>query len=166
MKYKTHYLLILLTIITISFPSICFSELKTGQGEYCEVYLGDMKNKKESEEFRKTVRNKSIENGLHKYTDPENYPSRCFTNIISNYLEKVVVVSHTEQGRKICDTVRITLDPEVINKSLIQNICKFTNGLDLLERLYNEEWYEIDDVLIKKTEKINIGLHGCPVKVS
>jgi len=120
MPNKSNYLLILLTIIIISFPSICFSELKTIEGEYCDIYLGDMKNKQELEIVRKTVKTKSIGNGLHKLTDPLGHSftddGECFKHIVSNYLEKVVVISHTEKGRKICDKVKITLDPEVIDK--------------------------------------------------
>jgi hypothetical protein len=68
MKRKLYLPLILLTII-ILFPSVCFSELKTVQGEYCDVYLGDLKNKKEIGDFRKTVKTKSIENSFYTPTD-------------------------------------------------------------------------------------------------
>jgi len=37
--------LLLLTVIILSFPSICFSEIKTVTGEYCKMYMGDMKSK-------------------------------------------------------------------------------------------------------------------------
>ena len=154
---KSNYLLTSLTIIILLFPSICFSELKTVEGEYCDVYLGDMKNKKEMESFRNTVRKGSIENGLHKHTDLLKLlvTEKCFTYTISNYLEKVVVVSHTEKERKICDKVRITLDPEVINTYLNQNICKVSAE----DYLYYGSWSnDIDNVLTKKSEKINIGL--------
>lgn len=158
----------LLTIIIISFPSIAFSELKTVDGEYCDSYLGNMKDKKELEGFRKTVRRKSIENGLRKRTDPHSalhlfiptlereFTDKCISYVISNYLEKVVVVSHTEKGRKICDTVKITLDPEVINKYFEQVSCK----VDTISKqeVFGLYPYDIDDVLTKKSEKINIGL--------
>ncbi|MDO8722506.1 MAG: hypothetical protein Q7J31_09800 [Syntrophales bacterium] len=159
MKNKFYSPLILLTIIIISFPSICFSELKTVDGEYCDVYLEDLKNKKELEDFRKTVRTKSIENGLGKHiskTLKGQFTDKCISYVIGNYLEKVVVVSHTEKGRKICDKVRITLDQEVINKYLNQLDC--SAFFDLSEFLPKGWNYDIDNVLTKKTEKINIGL--------
>ena len=170
MKNKFYSPLMLLTIIIISFPSICFSELKTVDGEYCDVYLGDLKNKKELEDFRKTVRTNSIENGLGKLTTPKSalyllyktlegqFPDKCISHVISNYLEKVVVVSHTENDRKICDKVKITFNPEVINKYLNQEICKTTSYASY-ERFMDDPWYDqVDYVLTKKTEKINIGL--------
>ncbi len=174
MKNKFYSPLILLTIIMISFPSICFSELKTVQGEYCGTYMGNMQNKKELEDYRKTVRRKSIENGLFKLITPTNsglylltqtlegqFTDKCISNVISNYLEKVVVVSHTEKRRKICDKVRITLDPEVTKKYLNQEVCE-------IKRTDIWEW-DVEKVLIgimidnsrlgkKEPEKINIGL--------
>lgn len=122
-----------MTIIIFSFPSICFSESKTVVGEDCQTYLGNMKNKKELGEFRKSVREKSIKLGLVGLLElkrDEDFDSLedCFPEIIRKiishqYLEKVVVISHTEKGRKICDKVRITSDPEVIEKYLIQEKC-------------------------------------------
>jgi len=150
MKNKFYSPLILLTIIIISFPSICFSELKTVDGEYCDVYLGDMNNKKEFEDFRTTIRTKSIDNGLGNHGQ---FTDECISYVIGNYLEKVVVVSHTEKGRKICDKVKITLDQEVINKYFNQHLC---SGFFVPPK---QGWnYDIDDILTKKTEKINIGL--------
>jgi hypothetical protein len=97
-------------------------------GEDCEVYLGDMENKKELDEFRKSVKEYSIGNGLEKLDGKDKgsyiYPV-CVRDIISQYLEKVVVVSHTEEGRRICEKVEITLDPEVINEYLSQNDCQY-----------------------------------------
>lgn len=158
-----------MTIIIVSFPSICFSELKTVDGEYCDAYMGDLKNKKELEDFRKTVKTKSIENGLGKLTTPKSglyllsktlegqFTDKCINHVISNYLEKVVVVSHTEQRRKICNKVRITLDQEVINKAFSKGPCdKFLEAA--YASLFTGWNYDIDDVLTKKTEKINIGL--------
>ena len=179
MKNKFYSPLMLLTIIIISFPSIGFSELKTVDGEYCDSYLGSMKDKKELEDFRKTVRTRSIENGLFKLITPTNsglylltqtlegqFTYKCVSYVISNYLEKVVVVSHTEKRRKICDKVRITLDPEVTKKYLNQEVCEIKEadiwGTDI--------WvWDVEKVLIgimidnsrvgkKETEKINIGL--------
>ena len=157
MKNKSNHLLILLTIIIISFPSICFSKSVTVQGEYCDVYLGDLKNRIEFDEFGNTVRKKSIENGIRKID--KNYDfyftDKCMADITSKYLEKLVIVSHTEKDRKICDKVKITLNTEVMNKYLIQNSCK----MDVFDFLEIYSWSkEIDNILTKKSEKINIGL--------
>jgi len=139
MRHKSKLTLMILTVIIFSFPSICFSESKTFEGEYCEVYLGDMKNKKDMGEFRKYVREKSIRNGLTHLlplpNDPLNinfYTDDCFRHVISNYLEKVVVISHTEKGRKICDKVKITFDPEVVDKYLSQESCHRKDIFDYL----------------------------------
>ncbi len=179
MKNKFYPPFILLIIIIILFPSIGFSELKTVEGEYCDSYLGSMKDKKELEDFRKAVRTKSIENGLFKLITPTNsglylltqtldgqFTDKCISHVISNYLEKVVIVSHTEKRRKICDKVRITLDPEVTKKYLNQEVCEIKEadiwGTDI--------WvWDVEKVLIgimidnsrvgkKETEKINMGL--------
>jgi len=155
MKNKIQLLFILLTIIIFSFPSICFSESKTVEGNHCEIYLGDMKNKDDLEKFRKSVGTESIRNGLthlmglHPTSGFEiHIKYECLDRIISQYLEKVVVVSHTEEGRHMCDKVKITFDPEVVDKYLSQENCILPNS-----------WFEdIDFVLKKKTDKINIGL--------
>ncbi|HII96034.1 MAG TPA: hypothetical protein HA367_09965 [Candidatus Methanofastidiosum sp.] len=160
MKNKFYSSLMLMTIITVLFPSVCFSELKTVQGEYCDVYMGDLKNKKELEVFRKTLRTKSIENGLDNHihkTLKGRYTHTCISYITGNYLEKVVVVSHTEKGRKICDKVKITFDPEVMNKYLSQIECDLFLK-SAMESVCTGWDYDIDDILTKKTEKINIGL--------
>lgn len=149
-------LLILLMIVIVLFPSICFSELVTGEGYDCDSYLGDMKNKKELEQFRKSLRKSSIENGVIKLLNYRvDFTRECFTNVISKYVEKVVVVSHTEKGRNICDKVKITLDPNVINRYLYQDFCRVPrvweeDVVSILEEKY--------DVLKKKSETINLGL--------
>jgi len=131
--FYRHFLTISVILLVFSFPSICFSELTTVEGEDCEIYPGDMNNKKELDEFRKSVREYSIGDGLEKLDGKDKgsyiYPD-CVRNIISNYLERVVVVSHTEEGRKICEKVEITLDPEVINEYLSQNDCEYYPSQD------------------------------------
>lgn len=157
MKNKFQLLFILITVIIVSFPSICFSEMKTVTGEYCDVYMGDMKNKKELDEFRQTVKTNSIENGLYKHTKHLKHfiHQKCFNYVISNYIEKVVVVSHSEKSRKICDKVKITIDTEVVDKYLDQKICILQKPFDDLPTEYE---YDIDNILTKINEKINIGL--------
>jgi len=157
---KNKLLFILLAIIIFSFPSICFSESKTVVGEDCQIYLGDMKNKKESEGLRKYVRKKSIEDGIRKIDKTYNFDftEECITDIINKYLEKVVVTSHTERGRKICDKVKITFDPEVIDKYINLHSC-ISTIIDPYEGLSWTWTYNIDNVLTKKSDRIiNIGL--------
>lgn len=147
----------LLTIIIVAFPSICFSELKTVEGEYCDVYLGDLKNKKELNEFRQTVKYMSIKDGILKLIDePWNMfkSDEYYQYIIDNYLEKVVVLNHTGKSRKICYKVTITTDKEVINKYFSQVFSDLPEGYELVEPWIND----IYDVTKKKSDKINIGL--------
>jgi hypothetical protein len=123
MRNKFQLRLILLTIIIILFPSICFSELKTVQGEYCQIYTGDMNNKEELEKFTDSLRMKSIENGLEKIKNrivrPKNLEmtETSFRDIVENYI-KAVVISHTKVGGRICKKVKITLDTDIINEYL------------------------------------------------
>ena len=128
MRNRFQLLFILLTIIIFSFPSISFSKSKTVVGEHCDIYLGDMNNKKELEEVRKSVREYSIKDGLEKLDgkDKGSYIYLlCVRHIIRQYLGKVVVVSHTEEGRKICEKLKITLDPEIINEFLTKEKCLY-----------------------------------------
>jgi len=148
----------LLTIIVLSFPTICYSELKTVEGEYCDVYLGDLKNKKELNEFRQTVKNMSIEDGILKLVEKpwhEYAKNEYYLYVINNYLEKVVVLNHTEKSRKICYKVRITTDAEVINKYLSQVTgSTIPEGYEIVE-----PWIiDVNNVLKNKSDKINIGL--------
>jgi len=66
MKNKFKLLLMLSTILIVSLPSICFSELKTVEHEYCDFYLGDLKNKKKLNEFRKKIKQETIEDYVFK----------------------------------------------------------------------------------------------------
>jgi hypothetical protein len=155
MRHKSKLTLMLLTIIIFSFPSVCFSESRTVESEYCDVYLGDMKNKKELEKFRKSVRKESIENGVILFLNRVDFTRECFNDVISRYLEKVVVVSHTKTGRNICDKVKITFDPEVINKYLYQESCLVPSSWewDICGVLTKRT-----GVLMNKSDKINIGI--------
>jgi len=142
-------------LLFFSFPSICFSELKTVEGYDCDDYLGNMKDKKELEQFRKTLRKSSIDNGVLQFLNRVDFTRECFNDVISKYVERVVVVSHTEKGRNICDKVKITLDPDVINKYLYQDFCR-------VPRVWEEDVVNIlkekDNVFKRKNESINLGL--------
>jgi hypothetical protein len=162
MKNKIQLMLVILSIIVISFPSIGFSKSKDVMSEYCDVYSGDIKNKKELDEFKKTVIIKAKENGLKKIVKESQFSNTtadCIKNVINKVFEKVVVLKHTsqpeEKGRKICDKVKITYNPEAINKYLSQESClkDWSAGKE-----YSDWCKEIDKVLTEKNEKYNVGL--------
>jgi hypothetical protein len=162
MKNKFQLMLMLLTIIIISFPSIGFSESKDVMSEYCAVYKGDIKNKKNLDEFRKSVSEKAKENALKKLIkefNTSNIISDCVLYATNNYLEKVVVLRHMEKaeenGRNICEKVKITFNPEVINKYFSQESCLKGWGAG---KEYSDWCHDIDKVLQMKKEKLNVGL--------
>jgi len=120
------------------------SEVKTIQGEYCDVYSGDMKDKEELGKFRKTVRKKSVEDGIYKITKSSegHFSNKCIGHVVKNYLQKIVVVSHTEKDRKICDTVNITSDTEAVKKYLGQKSCKEKDIFDYLVPWWVDEIFD------------------------
>ena len=170
MKYKFKLLFILLTIIFVSFPSICFSGMKTVTGEYCDVYLGDMKNKKELVEFRQTIKDSSIEECIFSfdksYKDVVWFSGDNRSQIVRNlsrYLEKIVPIGHTENGRKICDKVRITFDPDVLDKYIRQNSYRtfeeYRSDNPIPKLNIISGWIkDIDLVLSNRNDNINLGL--------
>ena len=164
MKNKFQLLLMLLTIIIVAFSSICFSEMVTVEGEYCDIYLGDLKNKNELNEFRQTVKNMSIKDGILKLIEePWNEYKRneYYQYIIDNYLDKIVVIKHTEKSRKICSKVKIKTDKEVINKYL-----NYMNHIeDIFDPYEQHHWMDwvmntLKNVLFgnKEIQQIYIGL--------
>jgi hypothetical protein len=163
MRNRFPLLVVFLAVIIILFPSAGFSALKAVRGEYCDEYSGDMKNKQSLLEFKKFVSEKAKEDGLRK-TDKEtrlsNTNSGCILYAVKNYLKKVMVVSHTEKaekkGRRICEKVKITFDPAVINKYLSQESC--IQERKIIGREHSVWCNDIDKVLVKKRDKINIGL--------
>ncbi len=132
MKLKVPW--IFLIVVVFLCPSVCLSEVKTIQGEYCGVYSGDMKDKEELGKFRKTVRKKSVEDGIYKIAKSSegHFSNECIRHVVKNYLQKVAVVSHTEKDGKICDTVNITSDVEAVKKYLGQKSCKEKDIFDYL----------------------------------
>ena len=126
---------LLLTTISISFPSVCFSELKTIEGESCYISLHNLDG------GRYITRTLSIKNGLKKIFNDNKLEKDSVIDCIkdSAYLEKVQVISHTEKGRKICEKVKITVDTEVIKKVLEENICPQKDVFDDIFEMY--EWF-------------------------
>jgi len=131
---KLKILWISLIVVASLFPSICLSETKTVQSEYCDVYSGDMQDKEELDKFRKTVRKKAVEDGIHKIVRPSegHFSNECIRHVVKNYLQKVAVVSHTEKDGKVCDKVQITSDTEAVKKYLSQKSCKEKDIFDYL----------------------------------
>jgi len=141
------------TILIVSLPSICFSELKTVEHEYCDFYLGDLKNKKKLNEFRKKIKQETIEDYVFKNISTSSFwiPDIWVSEIISKYIEKVITVSHTENNRKICDKIKITYDQEVWDKYISKMSVTYSN-------LPSSWEYDVNNVLKNKSDKINIGL--------
>jgi hypothetical protein len=148
---KSYLYLILFTIIIISFPSICFSELKTVENEFCQIYLGDINDKKGLDEFRKSVKQMSLYGGLYKIVTTKYgvIRNRCLDDIITKYLDKLKIANHTEKGRNICYKMRMTFNKELIETYLSSKNC-FDDGLSWED--------DIDDLFTDvKNNKINIG---------
>lgn len=162
MKSKFQLMLMISVIIIISLPFVGFAESKDIMSEYCDVYKGDLKNKPNLDKFKKSVSAKAKENGLKKIVKESrlsNTTPDCIHNIVNKYYEKVDVIRHTENtvedGRSICEKVKITVNPERINKYLNQESCLKDWGSG---KEYFDWCYDIDKVLTWKNEKINIGL--------
>jgi hypothetical protein len=141
--------------------------MKTIQSEYCDVYIGDLKNKNNLEEVREKVSLYSIKNGIEKYIGRKNeafyIKEECVPLIKSMYLEKIEVIKHTEKERKICDVIQITFDPEVIDKYLEKNECIKVNPFmvrnwmdDFLDILKKEEGKPINICLFVDIKSTNI----------
>jgi len=97
MKLKVPW--IALVAVVFLFPSVCLSEVRTIQGEYCGVYSGDMQDKEELGKFRKTVRKKAVENGIYKIAGSSegHFSNECIRHVVKNYLQKAAVAGHTEK---------------------------------------------------------------------
>lgn len=162
MKNKIQLMLILLAIVVISFPVVGFPESKEIMSEYCDVYKGDVKNKKRLDAFKKSVSVKAKENVLKKLVKESqlsNTTPECIKNVMNKYYEKVEVLRRTERaeedGRKICEKVKITLNPDEVIKYLDQETCLKGWGSG---GNYTDWCYDIDKVIPVKTGKLNIGL--------
>ena len=162
MKNKFQLMIVFSTIIIILFPSSVFSESKDVMSEYCNVYSGDMKNKNNLDEFKKSISEKAKENAIQKLVKEfhtSNISSDCVLNVINNYLEKVAVLRHIERveenGKIICDKVKITYDPDEINRYLSQEFC--LKGWDAGKE-YSNWCHDVEKVVPVKKGKLNLGL--------
>ncbi len=64
---KNKFQLLLSTILIVSLPSICFSELKTVEHEYCDFYLGDLKKQEETlMSLERKIKQETIEDYVFK----------------------------------------------------------------------------------------------------
>jgi hypothetical protein len=99
--------------------------MKTIEYEKCGKYKGDMKDKKELNDFRRSEKETSIISGILSLTDPSKNKIKieCIKYILDNYLEKSVFLSHKEKDRNICNKVRITFDPDMVDEYLTQENC-------------------------------------------
>jgi hypothetical protein len=162
MKDKIQLIIVFLTIIITLFPSGVFSESTDVMSEYCNVYSGDMKNNNNLDEFKKSISDKAKENAIQKLVKKFHTSSindDCVLNVINNYLEKVAVLRHGERteedGRIICDKVKITYDPDEINRYLSQEFClKGWNA----GKEYSDWCRDIEKVIPAKKGKLNLGL--------
>ncbi len=162
MKNKSQFILIIFVLVALSFPSSGFSAMQEVFGEYCDVYTGDMKNKKKLDAFKKAVTEQAQKDGVKKLVKTSRFAkvtSDCVNYALSNYAGKTTVVSHTEsadkKGRKICEKVKINFDPDAISKYLSQEFC--LQGWDAGRG--NSSWCnDIDNVLAKKEGQLNVGL--------
>ena len=164
MKVKCQLLFILLTIVIVSFPSICFSEMKTITSECCGVYLGDLKNKKKFKIFKDNIKRSSMYKGIFKvYNNDEPLYTSCVNHIINNYVDKIIFDTQKRNGRKICQKVKITFDNEVIEhyiKTERKNCI-----IEAPEPVFPPELFWIDDVRYffkhqykKQKDKMTIGI--------
>ena len=135
----------------LSCPSICFSEMKTVENEYCQIYLGNKNNKKELDVFRKTVKEMSLYGGLYKIVTTKYgvIRKRCLDDIIIKYIDKLTIVTHSEKNNNICDKVRMTYNKEILDTYLWSNYC-FDNGLSWED--------DINELFYNNTDKINMGI--------
>jgi hypothetical protein len=156
------YLMMLLTIIIFLVPSICFAESKELMSEYCDIYKGDVKNKKNLDAFKQSVSVKAKEGVLKelvKESQLSNTTPECIKNVLNKYYEKVDILRRMdraeEKGRKICEKVKVTLNSEEIIKYLNQETCLRGWGAG---KNYTDWCYDIDKVIPVKTGRLNIGL--------
>lgn len=161
MKSKFHFMAFFAVMIFL-FPSICFSESKDFMSEYCDVYKGNVKNKKNLDAFKKSVSVKAKESVLKelvKESQLSNTTPECIKKVISDYYEKVEVLRRIdradEKGRKICEKVKVTLNPDEIVKYLNQETCLKGWGAG---KAYTDWCYDVDKAIPLKAGKINVGL--------
>lgn len=162
MKNTFQLTLIIIVLVALSFPSSGFAATQEVFGQYCDVYNGDMKNKKKVDDFRKVVNEQAKKDGVKKLVKTSRFANvtpDCVNYAVGHYVEKTTVVGHTEsaenKGRKICEKVKINFDPDAISKYLSQEFC--LQGWDAGQG--NSNWcYDVDNVLAKKEDKLNVGL--------
>lgn len=162
MKNKFQLILVLSMFMVFLLPSIGFPELKDVMGEYCDVYKGDIKNKKSLDEFKKTVSAKAKDSALKKLAKEfhtSNIHSDCLQYAVNNLLDKIEVLRHTERaeenGRNICEKVKVTYKTDVISKYLNQESCLKGWGAG---KEYHDWCNDIDRVMPEKNGKLKVGL--------
>lgn len=161
MKHKIQFMLLFFIMLIFVFPTIGFSKSKEVMGEYCDIYKGEVKDKKSLDEFKKTVsvnaKDKAIKKLIKEFRTA-NINSDCVSYATNNLLEKVVVLKHTESaeesGRNICEKVKITYQPDVISKYLNQESCLKGWGTGKEPSDWSND---IHNVMPTKDGKLNVG---------
>jgi len=125
LKDKSYYIFIPIILLVLSLPSIGFSEVISSEGKYCGNYQGDLKNKKKIDMFREQVRKKAIYSGLLNTTNKLTYKTSndCLDIVYNIIVQDLSVISHTENKRKICDTVRFSINTYILDNLLSLSMC-------------------------------------------
>lgn len=154
-------MLLFFIMIIFAFPPIGFSKSKEVVDEHCDVYKGDVKDKKSLDEFRKTVSVNAKEKAIQKLVKEfrlADITSDCVSYTTNNLLEKVAVLKHTESagknGRNICDKVKIRYQPDVISKYLNQESCLKDRGAGKEPCNWCDD---IHKVMLTKNGKLKVG---------
>ena len=159
MKNTFPFVLIAAALVAFSFPSIGFSKTQEVIGQYCDVYTGDMKNKTALDDFKKSVNEQARKDAFKKIVKASrltHVTPDCIHYAVSRYVDKVTVLSHTEnQGKQICGKVKMTYDSESLNRYLSQEFCLQGGNTDQESSLW---CYDVDTALERKEGMINVGL--------
>jgi hypothetical protein len=165
MNYKKR-LFLLLPLLICANPALSMAD-DTIKGSYCYTY-GDSESLKEVKELTKTL---AIRNALESYrifvistTNVNNFEltNDLLQIITSGYLKNVRVLDHSEEGRKVCETIEANVSPQalenIIKKEVGRRLKKIeSTGLDnngFLKILRTREYfngpqYHLIDVILK-----------------
>ena len=128
---------LLLTIFFIFLTSICLADEVT-KGHYCYTY-GDNESLKEAREItRKLAMRDAIESyrAFVKSTSTVK-DSQLRNDIIETislgYLRDIKVINHTEEGRKICETIEVKIVPEEITTLIATYVKNITTQVNALQ---------------------------------
>ncbi len=104
-------------------------------GEYCYTY-GDRESFIEAKQLTRTL---AIRNAIESYRSYVNATTEVknftLTNdivqmISSGYMKNISVVSHSENGREICEKVQATVTPKAIEEAIKREVQKRTETIE------------------------------------